>query len=140
MNIILVIRKKKDPCRVAIMEDRATGKYCFVNLSSGHVCACRFKTYEDALEDLNKHPDVLSWSYMDSFGNTNKIASSIIDIDMLKEHCKKVVSLHVDRCDPHSMKTTFEHTILYKFLCGLTLKDIFGNGEPSKKDNSQSLG
>lgn len=122
------------------MEDRATGKFCFVNLSSGHVCTCRFETYEDAIEDLKKRPDVLSWSYMDSCRGAYKPTSSIVDMDMLKEHCKKVVSLHVDRCDPHSLKTTEEHTILYKFLCGLTLKDIFGNGEPSKKDNSQSLG
>lgn len=53
-----VFRKTKPKCDVMICPDRATGKYCFVNLTSGHVCACRFDSIEDALNDLRHRSEV----------------------------------------------------------------------------------
>ena len=43
---------------VSIMKDRNTGKFCFVNLTSSHVCKCRFDTFGDAIEDLMTREEV----------------------------------------------------------------------------------
>jgi len=56
-----VYRKSKPPCVVCIMPDRRTGKYCFVNLTSLHVCRCRFDTVEEAIADLDKREDVVEY-------------------------------------------------------------------------------
>ncbi len=53
-----VFRATKPKCDVMICPDRATGKYCFVNLTSGHVCACRFDNIDDALNDMRHRPEV----------------------------------------------------------------------------------
>ena len=53
-----VFRATKPKCEVMICPDRLTGKYCFVNLTSGHVCACRFDSIEDALNDMRHRPEV----------------------------------------------------------------------------------
>lgn len=53
-----VFRKTKSKCEVMICKDRATDKYCFVNLTSGHVCSCRFDSIEDALNDMRNRSEV----------------------------------------------------------------------------------
>lgn len=45
--------KEKGDVEVSIMFDRNTNKYCFVNLTKGHVCKCRFDNYNDAISDLD---------------------------------------------------------------------------------------
>ena len=50
---IIVTRKNGSVRETEIMFDRASGKYCFVNLTSHHVCACRFDTEEEAIKDLD---------------------------------------------------------------------------------------
>lgn len=62
--MIKVIRKDKSERIVEIMFDRLTEKYCFVNLTSNHVCKCRFDSYEEALKDLDNDDFVESWSTM----------------------------------------------------------------------------
>lgn len=62
-NLIKVKRRTKCDCLVCIMLDRATDKYCYVNLTSRHVCKCRFDTFEEALADLLKREDVLSYEF-----------------------------------------------------------------------------
>ena len=57
-NIIDVYRKDGSIRKVSIMKDRNTGKFCFVNLTSSHVCKCRFDTFEDAIEDLMTREEV----------------------------------------------------------------------------------
>src|SRR5574344_1855970 len=44
MDRYFVKRKHKESVAVAIMWDRTTEKYCFVNLTYSHVCTCRFDT------------------------------------------------------------------------------------------------
>lgn len=61
MDKLLVKRATKPDCIVEIMYDRNTNKYCFVNLSSHHVCSCRFNTVEEAFNDLNNREDVVSY-------------------------------------------------------------------------------
>lgn len=53
-----VFRATKSKCDVMICIDRATGKYCFVNLTSGHVCKCRFDSVEEAIQDMRLRSDV----------------------------------------------------------------------------------
>lgn len=50
----LVIRKDKSVRIVHIMHDEATDKYAFVNLTSNHICKCRFNSYEEAKPYLEK--------------------------------------------------------------------------------------
>ena len=60
--MIRVVRKDGSERDVEIMYDRYSNKYCFVNLTSKHVCKCRFDSIEDALADLNNDSFVESWS------------------------------------------------------------------------------
>ena len=63
---IKVIRRNRPDCIVLLCQDRTTGKWCFVNLSTEHVCACRFNTIDDAMADMKKREDVESFSMIDN--------------------------------------------------------------------------
>ena len=63
---IKVIRRNRPDCIVMICKDRATKKWCYVNLTSEHVCACRFDNFDDALADMKKREDVESYSVIDN--------------------------------------------------------------------------
>ena len=55
MRLFIKVTRKDESVRdVEIMFDRNTGKYCFVNLTSGHVCKCRFDSQEETMLDLLK--------------------------------------------------------------------------------------
>ena len=63
---IKVIRRNRPDCIVMLCQDRATKKWCFVNLTTEHVCACRFDTIDDAIADMRKREDVESFSEIDN--------------------------------------------------------------------------
>lgn len=63
---IKVNRRNRPDCVVMICKDRATKKWCYVNLTTEHVCACRFDTIDDALADMKKREDVESFSAIDN--------------------------------------------------------------------------
>ena len=65
MNRYFVKRKHKEPVEVAIMWDRTTKKYCFVNLTHSHVCTCRFDTQWDALEDMRNNDEIAEFYRLD---------------------------------------------------------------------------
>ncbi len=65
--MIKVVRKDNSVRIVDIMLDKNTNKYCFVNLTSKHVCKCRFNSYDEAIQDLNKDSFVKSWSTIDYY-------------------------------------------------------------------------
>ena len=44
---------------VAILRDKSSGKYRYVNLTKGHICKCSFNTREEALLDLLNYPDII---------------------------------------------------------------------------------
>lgn len=50
--IKIYVNRPKGDVEVVIMFDRNSEKYCFVNLTKGHVCKCRFNSYEEAIQDL----------------------------------------------------------------------------------------
>ena len=63
---IKVNRRNRPDCIVMLCQDRTTKKWCFVNLSTEHVCACRFDTIDDAIADMRKREDVDSFSVIDN--------------------------------------------------------------------------
>ena len=63
---IKVNRINRPDCIVMLCKDRATDKWCYVNLSTEHVCACRFDTIDDAIADMEKREDVESFSVIDN--------------------------------------------------------------------------
>ena len=63
---IKVNRRNRPDCIVLLCQDRNTEKWCFVNLTTEHVCACRFATIDDALADMKKREDVESFSVIDN--------------------------------------------------------------------------
>ena len=63
---IKVNRRNRPDCIVMLCQDRATENWCFVNLSTEHVCTCRFDTIDDALADMRKREDVESFSVIDN--------------------------------------------------------------------------
>ena len=63
---IKVIRRNRPDCIVMLCQDRTTKKWCYVNLTTEHVCACRFDTIDDAIADMRKREDVESFSEIDN--------------------------------------------------------------------------
>ena len=63
---IKVNRRNRPDCIVMLCQDRATEKWCFVNLTTEHVCAYRFDTIDDAFVDMRKREDVESFSEIDN--------------------------------------------------------------------------
>ena len=63
---IKVNRRNRPDCIVMLCQDRTTKKWCFVNLSTEHVCACRFDTIDDAFADMKKREDVASFSVINN--------------------------------------------------------------------------
>lgn len=62
MRLFIKVTRKDESVRdVEIMFDRNTGKYCFVNLTSGHVCKRRFDSQEETMLDLLKDNFVKSF-------------------------------------------------------------------------------
>ena len=52
--MILRVVRPKDTVIVAIMPYKDTKLYSFVNLTKFHICSCKFKTVEDAINDLEE--------------------------------------------------------------------------------------
>lgn len=61
LRIDIKHRPPKGDCTVFLMIDRATSKYCFVNMDSKHVCSCRFGSVSEALDDLKSRKEVISF-------------------------------------------------------------------------------
>ena len=38
---------------VVIFKNKSDGTYSFVNLTKEHICSCKFKTIEEAIQDMN---------------------------------------------------------------------------------------
>jgi len=62
---ILVTRKDGSVREVEIMLDKSTGKYAFVNLTTHHVCPCRFDTITDPVDDMRNDDFVVDFKLKD---------------------------------------------------------------------------
>lgn len=63
---IKVNRRNRPSCIVMLCQDRRTKKWCFVNLSTEHVCTCHFDTIDDAIANLNNRAEVASYALIEN--------------------------------------------------------------------------
>lgn len=49
---IYCVRKYDGDILVSILKNKNDNTYSFINISKEHICSCRFKTINDALEDM----------------------------------------------------------------------------------------
>lgn len=52
MEELYFVERKKGNVIVSIMINRADNRFHFVNLTSGHICACAFNSVGEALQDM----------------------------------------------------------------------------------------
>ena len=57
MNNIYLVMREKDNVVVSIMLNKSDHTYSFVNLTKGHICTCKFATFEDAIKDMEEKKD-----------------------------------------------------------------------------------
>lgn len=57
----LIINRTDGMVEVLILKHKETGFFSFINLTKGHICPCQFNSIEEALDDLNKQPNVYDW-------------------------------------------------------------------------------
>lgn len=62
----LIIKRSTDTVEVAIMEHKGTNKYSYVNLTKQHICPCVFNSVAEALEDLNRYENIISYEVVDN--------------------------------------------------------------------------
>lgn len=51
-NKYYLVKRNKGNVLVTILKNKSDNTYSFVNLTKGHICTCRFKTEEEAIQDL----------------------------------------------------------------------------------------
>ena len=52
---------------VLLFWNKSDNTYSYINLTKGHICPCKFKTIEDAIEDLKNYSKVISYREVDYF-------------------------------------------------------------------------
>lgn len=62
------IYKPSGTVGVILIKHKGTQEYSFVNLTKGHICPCRFKTFEEAIADIEdrmKNGKILSYQILE---------------------------------------------------------------------------
>lgn len=75
------IKQPKNTVICMLIPSKDNSYYSFVNISKGHICKCKFKTYEDGIEDLNNQVrlgKVLSYEFLSGALIDNNIILSNI--------------------------------------------------------------
>ena len=75
------IKQPKNTAICMLIPSKDNSYYSFVNISKGHICKCKFKTYEDGIEDLNNQVrlgKVLSYEFLSGALIDNNIILSNI--------------------------------------------------------------
>lgn len=49
----IVKKPNEEESVVVIFKNKSDGTYSFVNLTKEHICSCKFKTIEEAIQDMN---------------------------------------------------------------------------------------
>lgn len=79
---LLRINRPDNSVYCAIMRDRGTNGYKFVNLSHNHICSCIFGTIEEAFKDLRnlqKEGEVVSYDIISKDFNINKAINNLFE-------------------------------------------------------------
>lgn len=53
--MLIEVERPKDKVIVTILKHKLEEKYCFVNLTKGHVCPCKFDSVKEAMEELENN-------------------------------------------------------------------------------------
>lgn len=48
-----IVERPHDSVVVTIMKNKSDNTYSYVNLTKEHICPCRFRNMEEALEDMD---------------------------------------------------------------------------------------
>lgn len=67
MKIIVVNKADGNTYICLIMRHKEDNTWSFINLTKGHICQCRFITYQEAIDDLQKRVKdgkITSWYYI----------------------------------------------------------------------------
>lgn len=59
--MIYKVKRKNDTVTVALVKNKCDNTYSYINLTKQHICPCRFKTIEDALNDMNEQDNVICY-------------------------------------------------------------------------------
>ena len=51
--------------KVLLLPHEDGSGYSYVNLTKGHICPCKFRTIEEALQDMDKKPNVIKYDVED---------------------------------------------------------------------------
>lgn len=68
MKILYINKPDGNDYIVLLMQHKITREWSFVNLTKEHICPCKFKTYEEAIDDLEQHVKdgrVSAWHFVD---------------------------------------------------------------------------
>lgn len=56
-----VVTRVHDIVTVMLLPHKDGSGYSFINLSKGHICQCKFQSIEDAIDDMRRKADVVSF-------------------------------------------------------------------------------
>ena len=101
---------------VVIFKNKSDGTYSFVNLTKEHICSCKFKTIEEAIQDMN---DRLRKGLIESY--VVKGEMKLVGVRPLSPHYMSLYSEEV-----RSLRTQFTPGLLPPFYADLpgTLDEI----------------
>ena len=49
-----LVERKDGDVIVTILKNKSDNTFSFINLTKEHICPCRFKSVEEAIEDMNR--------------------------------------------------------------------------------------
>ncbi len=55
------VERYSGDCDVLLLPHKDGSGYSFVNLTSEHICPCKFSTIREALDDMDRQPDVKTY-------------------------------------------------------------------------------
>jgi hypothetical protein len=70
MKLIFVSKPNGVNYIVLLMQHKYTKDWSYVNLTKQHICPCKFRTYDEAIHDLEnqvKEGKVISWKIINNF-------------------------------------------------------------------------
>lgn len=66
---LIAIDKSYGTIIMLLFKHKVSGKWSFINLSKEYICECKFNSYKDAIDDLNKNKEsgkIKSWRFIKS--------------------------------------------------------------------------
>lgn len=64
MNFL--VERKTDTIEVMLLPHKDGSGYSYINLTKGNICPCKFPTMEEAIADMDKRPEVVSYTELSS--------------------------------------------------------------------------